>query len=93
MLRKKGLIPYAPTMSVCSRCGRRDPDFFSIPDREWQKYVPPKLQRTVLCRPCYDHYKKIFPKGWREGRKPTTMAKAIRKKTLRTPAKTVKGIE
>jgi hypothetical protein len=91
MLRRKGLIPYSPTMMVCARCGRRDPEFFNVPDKEWEHYVPPELQKEVLCRPCYDHYKKIFPKGWRHGRTAKAMAKAIRKKTYK-PSKTVKGI-
>lgn len=92
ILRKKGLIPYAPTVMVCHRCGRREPDFFGVPDREWQKYVPPEHQNTVLCRPCYDHYKRVFPKGWRKGRQIGSMAKAIRKRTYKSALDAVKGI-
>ncbi len=92
MLRKKGLIPYAPTMDVCSRCGRRSPEFFKVPDQDWQKYVPPNLQNTVLCRPCYDHYKKIFPKGWRKGRQASSRVKATKKKTRETPSAMVTGL-
>lgn len=87
ILRKKGLIPYTPTIATCSRCGQREPRFFSVSDRDWKKYVPPELQNTVLCRKCYDHYKKIFPHGWRKGRRPTT---ARTKKTKKTP--TLKGL-
>jgi len=90
MLRRKGLIPYTPNVMVCARCGRREPDFFSVPDRDWHKYVVPEYQKEVLCRPCYDHYKRLFPKGWRSGRKATP--KKIKHSRTGVPIATVKEV-
>jgi hypothetical protein len=43
---------------------------FLVPDEEWQKYVPPNLQKEVLCRSCYNRMKKLFPHGWRQKKNP-----------------------
>jgi hypothetical protein len=39
---------------------------FTVPTKEWKKYVIPVLQRENLCRDCYEELKRIFPKGWRK---------------------------
>ena len=58
-------IPYVVIPTQCRRCGVLCPDFFNVPDEEWQKYVIPPLQRKVLCRVCYDYFKRLFPNGWK----------------------------
>ena len=68
MLLDKGLIPWVQIPVLCELCGEVFPDFFRVPDEEWQKYVIPPLQHTVLCRPCYDKQVELFPKGWRHAK-------------------------
>lgn len=46
--------PYIIAPVHCARCLEPWPDFFNVPDEEWDYYVPPDLRREVLCRPCYD---------------------------------------
>ncbi len=58
-------IPYIQRITNCSVCGVLWPGFFSVPDSEWDKYVPPHLLSTVMCRSCYNGLKEMFPKGWR----------------------------
>ena len=65
-LDKKGLIPYTPFIYVCSRCGKRNPEFFHVLD--WKKYVPPEMQDKILCLMCYKDYKNMFLKGWKYGK-------------------------
>lgn len=65
ILEKKGLIPYVAIPDLCALCGEVEPEFFHVSDREWQKYVIPKLQREVLCFGCYLKQKRLFPDGWR----------------------------
>lgn len=57
-------IPYIPRLSNCGVCGAISPDFFNVPDEEWDKYVIPQLQDKVLCKGCYKDMKKLFPNGW-----------------------------
>lgn len=60
------VIPWVWIPVLCRLCGEVDPELFNVPDREWRKYVPPNLQKEVLCRKCYDRMKQLFPKGWRK---------------------------
>jgi len=66
MLEAKGRIPHILEPVLCDLCGLQWPEFFHVPDEEWQKYVIPPLQEKVLCMKCYENQKKIFPTGWRE---------------------------
>lgn len=58
-------IPYIQPLVYCGACGTTFPEFFSVPDEEWDKFVIPPLQDEVICRPCYDEMKALFPEGWR----------------------------
>lgn len=58
-------IPYVQSLVHCAVCNELYPDFFNVPDAEWDKYVIPTLQHQVLCRDCYDTMKGLFPNGWR----------------------------
>ena len=57
-------IPYIQPLVNCGVCGVIFPDFFDVPDEEWDKYVIPPLQDKVVCKPCYDKFKILFPGGW-----------------------------
>lgn len=46
--------PYIIIPIHCARCLEKWPDFFTVPDEEWTRYVPPDLRGKVLCGPCYD---------------------------------------
>lgn len=60
----KPRIPYIQPLRNCASCGALYPDSFEVSDTEWDKYVIPPLQPEVLCRPCYEEMKKVFPNGW-----------------------------
>lgn len=57
----------------CHLCGKKleyGMDFFQVPNDDWEKYVPPPLKFWVLCKPCYDYIKKLFPDGWHKTKLP-----------------------
>ena len=58
-------IPYLLVPVICRLCGQQWPEFFKVPNEEWEKYVVPVLQDKVLCQECYDELKKLFPNGWK----------------------------
>ena len=62
--KKFGKIPWIEIPNICRLCGKIWPEMFSIPDKEWKKFVVPDLQKEVLCLSCYQKIKKIFPNGW-----------------------------
>lgn len=37
----------------CAMCLEPWPNFFSVPDEEWDRVVPPSLRDKVICKPCY----------------------------------------
>lgn len=47
-------VPYIDIPLCCTRCLNPYPEFFKVPDEEWQNIVPKNLQDKILCRPCYD---------------------------------------
>jgi hypothetical protein len=65
MLHLKGRIPWVETPVLCALCGENWPKFFKVPDRDWDYFVIPPLQKEVLCRGCYDRQLRLFPYGWR----------------------------
>jgi len=77
MLETKGRIPFVRIPVVCALCGQFYPDFFSVPDNEWDKYVIPELTSKVLCRTCYDKQRKLFPDGWRKSKAHHTVKEII----------------
>ncbi len=58
-------IPYIQPIGNCAVCGVLFPVLFKVPDSEWDKFVPPRLEGDWLCRQCYDELKELFPEGWR----------------------------
>jgi len=59
ILEKQGRYPYIVYPVMCARCGALWPDFFSVPDDEWRRYIQPDMRRSVLCRSCYDYIKQV----------------------------------
>ncbi len=68
MLKEKGRIPWLCIPSLCGSCGENWPGFFHVPNEEWEKYVIPALQEHILCIPCYERMKQLFPNGWRKAK-------------------------
>lgn len=44
---------------VCYRCGLLYPDFFNVPDKEWNQ-LPTYLRKHILCLTCYKKIKKLL---------------------------------
>lgn len=57
ILEKKGRIPYIMYPNICGRCGKLWPDMFNVSDEEWEKYVPLRERRLLLCQVCYKQIK------------------------------------
>jgi hypothetical protein len=59
-------VPYLTVPNMCRMCGEAWPQGFAVDDDEWDKYVVPDLRYEILCHPCYDDMKVLFPEGWRK---------------------------
>jgi hypothetical protein len=70
ILKKKGRIPYIQEGVFCYLCGSEANSMWMVPNKEWQKYVPPNLQKQVLCENCYNKCKRLMPNGWRKAKEP-----------------------
>jgi len=68
ILEQKGRIPWICIPNLCVACGKNWPEFFNVPNKEWEKYVIPELQEHILCRLCYKRMKQLFPNGWRKAK-------------------------
>jgi hypothetical protein len=53
MLAKKGRVPYIVFPNICRRCGQLWPAMFGVPTADWEKYVPIRHRREMLCLDCY----------------------------------------
>ena len=60
ILAAKGRVPFIVYPIVCARCGRLWPEFFTVPDAEWNKYVHIDQRQSVLCLKCYKIIKKLI---------------------------------
>lgn len=60
ILEKKGRIPFILYPLICARCGELWPEFFMVPDEEWNKYIQPDKRDKILCRECYNDIKSII---------------------------------
>lgn len=65
MNSKTARVPYVQNSVMCGKCGYLFPQFFSIPDEDWKKYVPTNFQEKVLCKSCFTKMRKLFPNGWK----------------------------
>jgi len=65
-LVEKGPIPYIEYPIVCAYCGELWPDFFMVPDEEWEFYIQWNMQDKVICRKCYERIKLLIDTPVRE---------------------------
>ncbi|GAH82956.1 unnamed protein product, partial [marine sediment metagenome] len=42
------------------------PEFFTVPDEEWKRYIQPDMQKEVICKKCYKEIKVWIDKGRNE---------------------------
>lgn len=60
ILKRKGRIPFVVYPNICARCGALWPEFFRVPDEEWEHYIEPAMRGKILCRSCYDAIKQLI---------------------------------
>lgn len=60
ILNRKGRIPFIIYPTICARCGALWPEFFKVPDAEWERYIEPAMSKEILCRSCYDAIKQLI---------------------------------
>jgi hypothetical protein len=79
VLPAKGRIPYIRYPLLCCRCGVHWPEFFRVPDEEWEKYIEPGMRSKILCRTCYNEIKRLIDTaGGRVGTKPVSQPPPMR---------------
>lgn len=59
LCEKRGRFPYISYPVLCAMCGDLWPEFFRVPDEEWQRFIEPRMRDKVICRPCYDYIKGV----------------------------------
>lgn len=59
ILYAKGRYPFIRYPTLCSFCGDPFPEFFTVPDEEWNRFVQPDKQEEVICKSCFDYIKHI----------------------------------
>jgi hypothetical protein len=59
-LNLKGRVPYIVYPNVCAKCGALWPEFFRVPDAEWQRYIQIDMRDKVICRPCFDYIRRLI---------------------------------
>jgi hypothetical protein len=57
LLNQKGRIPFILYPQLCAKCGRQWPEFFMVPDEEWNRYIRPDKRGGIICRECFDFIK------------------------------------
>lgn len=60
LLNQKGRIPYIQYPVICAKCGELYPEFFTVPDEEWERYIQPNMRGKVLCKTCYEYIKDVI---------------------------------
>ena len=56
-LNDKGRVPFIIYPNMCAKCGKLWPEMFSVPDKEWERYVEKGERDKMLCKLCYDQIK------------------------------------
>jgi hypothetical protein len=59
-LNLKGRVPYIEYPIVCARCGVLWPEFFRVPDTEWERYIQIDMRAQVICRSCFDNIRRLI---------------------------------
>ena len=62
LLEQKGRVPYILYPNICGRCGKLWPEMFTVPDKEWGKYIQLNERDCMLCQTCYDEIKRLIDK-------------------------------
>lgn len=60
LLQHKGRVPYIQWPNMCGRCGALWPEFFTVPDEEWNKYIQIDKRNEMLCRDCWNTIKALI---------------------------------
>ncbi len=60
ILKIENKVPYIRYPIICCYCGELWPEFFSVSDTEWKKYIQLDMRNEVLCIKCYDSIKKLI---------------------------------
>ena len=59
-LNLKGRVPYIVYPNICARCGSLWPEFFTVPDSEWERYIQIDMRDKVMCRACFDEIRRLI---------------------------------
>jgi len=59
MLARKGRIPYIRWPVLCAYCGQLWPEFFGVPDADWNHSIEPAMRDKVVCLACYKRIKRL----------------------------------
>jgi hypothetical protein len=60
ILEEKGRIPFILYPHFCAKCGKLWPDFFRVPDEEWERYIQPDMRDAIICKECFDFIKHVI---------------------------------
>jgi hypothetical protein len=63
LLNQKGRIPFILYPQFCAKCGKQWPEFFLVPDEEWNHYIQPDKRSEIICRECYDFIKEAIDRA------------------------------
>ena len=44
--------------NLCARCGKKWPKMFRVPNKDWERYIAPCMQDSILCERCYTRIKR-----------------------------------
>jgi hypothetical protein len=47
----------------CVACGSIHPDWYTVDDKEWKRYVPRGVRGMEICQACYEKIKSIADSG------------------------------
>lgn len=66
-LKNMKRVPYILWPNICARCGALWPDFFMVPNDEWEHYIEVARREVVLCPACWKTIRRLIDTGSREG--------------------------
>jgi len=55
-------VPFILYPNICMRCGKLQPEMFSVPDGEWSMNIELAMSSGILCRECYEIIKDLVSK-------------------------------
>ena len=59
-LNLKGRVPYISYPLICAKCGALWPEFFRVPNLEWERYVQLNMREKIICRACFEYIKRVI---------------------------------